>query len=609
MVLQRDHNINFWGIATPGEKVMVNMGDMLAAVLVDAKGEWMISLPPKKAGGPYTITVTQGNEKIEFNDVYIGDVWLCSGQSNMEWIIANSAGYEGAITESDDMIRHFKVPHIYAEQEEKTFEGGPWVVDGPERVGAFSAVGYYFAKEVRKSQDVAIGLLNSSWGGSRIEAWMSSGSLGGKRVETAITQAKAQARKNYDARLEQIKKDFPGVATTDSGMKGDVAVWADPQLQDADWKKIEVPGLWEEQGYQGFDGIAWYRHTFALSKEQVRQQVTINLGKIDDTDQVWINGHYIGGMKQAYDKMRSYQIPSTYLVDGQNTIAVRVEDTGGGGGIYGSAEDVNILIGSEMVSLAGQWNFRIGSFLPFTFNNRVHHTPTMLYNKMIYPLLNFPIKGALWYQGESNAGSAEDAYAYKDQFQNMISDWRKKWAVGDFPFLYVQLANFMAPDEEPSESNWAILRESQSAALNMKNVGEAVIIDIGEADDIHPRNKKDVGIRLSLAARKIAYEEDVLHHGPHYVRHQSKGEALEVEFDQRLIAKGESQSAEGFAIAGVDGVFQWASGKVNGNKVILQSKKIKSPVHVRYAWGNNPEKANLYNSIGLPAGPFRTDNN
>lgn len=607
MVMQRGHDVPVWGWADPGTEVAVTFDGQTYTTQADADGAWRVLLPAMEAGGPYAMTVQGGGTTHEIQDVWVGDVWIASGQSNMEWIMRFVNDAEAEIAAANDpMIRHFKVPQSWATRPEPTLAGGTWEAASPETVANFSAVGYFFARTLREDMDVPIGLINTSWGGSRIEPWMSAEALGlGENAYEEIqAREEANERRILDSLRERIGNDLP---TEDAGLVDGVAHWAAPDLDESGWADIAVPSLWEQAGYDGMDGIAWYRTAFDLTADEAASGITLGVGMIDDSDITWVNGQRVGGMEMAYNAVRTYDVPAAALHEGRNVLTVRVEDTGGGGGIYGAPELLYLDAGGERRSLAGTWKFQVGA-VSVTLNADKNQQPILLYNKMIYPLLPYPIKGAIWYQGESNANTTEDATAYRDLFADMITSWRNEWGVGDFPFLFVQLANFMQPLTEPGESNWALLRESQHATLALPNTGEAVIIDIGEADDIHPRNKQDVGLRLALAAKKVAYGEDLVYSGPVYKSHEVKDGKVVLSFDHvggGLMAKGDDLS--GFAIAGADGRFVWAEAEIEGDTVVLWSDDVAEPVAVRYAWADNPDTANLYNAEGLPATPFRTD--
>ncbi len=405
----------------------------------------------------------------------------------------------------------------------------------------------------------------------------------------------------------------------DAGTAGGEAPWAAPALDDAGWSSIAVPGLWEGQGYDGMDGVAWYRTSFELTEAEAGAGVRLGLGMIDDADVSWVNGHEVG-RTNAYNAVRSYAVPASALRAGRNVVAVRVSDTGGGGGVYGDSAALYVDVGGTRRPLAGRWKFRVGMVAAVP-TARGNATPTMLYNKMVHPLQRFPIKGVLWYQGESNADRVEDATAYRALFAGMIRDWRRSW--GEVPFLWVQLANYMAVDSEPpARSAWATLRESQGAALALPRTGQAVIIDIGETGDIHPRNKQDVGARLALAARRVAYGQPVVASGPTYRAQAVRGGRVVLDFGDvggglvagrptagvaRAPSSASSAPLRGFAVAGADHRFVWANATTDGRRVTVWSDAVPHPVAVRYAWADNPLDANLYNAEGLPASPFRTD--
>lgn len=612
MVIQRDVQVPVWGWAEKGERIAVTFNDKTFKATPDKSGKWMIKLPSMSQGGPYSMEIVGKQNSIEIRNIMVGDVWVCSGQSNMEWSVEQSSNAEKEIASaSDELIRHFKVPRSHANVPGDELAGGQWQVTGSKTVGAFTAVGYYFARELRKNIDVPVGLLNTSWGGSRVEPWMSAEALGIEDPESVMADLLRKKELESEERLQKLRDQFGEIPETDLGMKGEVPIWADPGLDESKWVKMSLPALWENAGYEGLDGIGWFRKTIDLTEGESNQPVELGLGKIDDSDVVWINGIKVGGMEQKWNVERVYEVDASILKPGKNVIAVRVEDTGGGGGIYGEPELMYLKTGNDTRTLTGDWKFRVGAFMA---SQSIYHNqiPTLLYNKMIYPVLDFPIKGVIWYQGESNAGNDEDALEYRKLFPAMIKDWRSRWNSGDFPFLFVQLANFLEPDEEPADHSWALLRESQSAALATPNTAQAVIIDIGEADDIHPGNKQDVGQRLSLAARKLAYGEDIVYSGPVYKSHEVKGNKVIISFDQvgsGLSAGSKYGYVRGFAIAGEDGKFVWAQAGIEGDRVVVWNDSIETPTAVRYAWGVNPDDANLYNKEGLPASPFRTDGN
>ncbi|MBP9121018.1 MAG: beta galactosidase jelly roll domain-containing protein, partial [Ignavibacterium sp.] len=502
------------------------------------------------------------------------------------------------------------IPNTSSEKPENDILGGDWKISNPENTGNFSATAYFFAKELRKHVDVPIGLINSSWGGSRIETWMSAKSININNQQELMDEVKNQAELEYINQLKKFQQIFPGISDVDLGMSNDQPIWASSELDESDWKDIVVPIFWEDAGFNGLDGIGWYRLTFYLTPEEAKGEFELGLGKIDDSDIAWLNGIKVGEMTQAWDQPRVYKIPSNVLNEGKNVLCVRVDDTGGAGGIWGDVSSVYLKSLTLVKPLTGNWKFKISAVKRTEI--ATNQIPTLLYNRMIHPITNFPIKGVIWYQGESNANNVEDAFKYRKVFSDMIKDWRASWNVGDFPFLFVQLANYREPVEEPYDSPWAMIRESQSDVLTLPNTGQAVIIDIGNANDVHPRDKQNVGLRLSLAARKIAYGENIVFSGPTYKSSKIKNGKMIISFENigsGLVCKDKYGCVKGFAIAGPDKKFVWASAFIENNKIVVWNEKIKNPKYVRYGWADNPDDLNLYNEEGLPACPFRTDKN
>ncbi|HET7456028.1 MAG TPA: sialate O-acetylesterase, partial [Gemmatimonadaceae bacterium] len=592
MVMQRSVAVPVWGWAPPGDRVAVTFDGKRYAARADAAGSWKVTLPAMTAGGPHEMTVADAARTIAVHDILVGDVWVCSGQSNMEFAVAASSDGAAAIAAANDpQIRHFKVPNSYADRPEADLAGGSWEKADPQHVGGFTAVGYFFARDLRRHVKVPIGLINTSWGGSRIEPWMSAEAL---HLAPVSLDSVMRAEQEYQRRAaESIRAKLGGtLPTVDAGLVDGRAVWADPSLDEASWATINVPGAWEQQGYEGMDGVAWYRTSFDLTDAEARGGVTLGLGQIDDSDVSWVNGHEVGRMENAWNRPRVYAVPAAALRAGRNVIAVRVQDNGGGGGVLGAGSELYVDVNGAKRPLAGAWKFKVGAVSMTPDGQHINKVPTLLYNKMVHPLLPYPIKGALWYQGESNADNYADAVAYRPLLANMIRDWRSRWHSGAFPFLWVQLPNFMAADSAPVlASNWAAIRESQSAALALPKTGQAVVIDLGEADDIHPKNKADVGARLALVARTVAYgEKGVASSGPTYRRSTIANGRVTVDFDHvggGLTARG-GDAVRGFAIAGADRHFVWADARIEKGRVVVWSDRVPKPVAVRYAWANNP---------------------
>ena len=371
---------------------------------------------------------------------------------------------------------------------------------------------------------------------------------------------------------------------------------------------MPVPSYWEGNGYEAMDGIAWYRLALDVDSTHAANGATLEMAAIDDDDITWLNGAEIG-RTNGYNLRRVYRIPAETLRPGRNVLAVRVSDGGGGGGINGSVS-LRFADGTTR-SLAGQWKFKVGAVAFGNDGQRLNKIPTIAYNRMINPILAYPIKGVLWYQGESNANNVQQAKAYRGQLQSLITSWRAEFLSGQraFPFFWIQLPNYNPADSIPStNAAWATIRESMQAALSLRNTGQVVTIDLGGATELHPRNKQDVGARLARIVRKVAYGQNVIASGPTYHSQVTSGDTVVVTLGN--VAAGlrvRGDSLGGFAIAGADRRWAWANAKIEGSRVLVWSSAVKKPVAVRYAWADNPEHANLYNSEGLPAAPFRTD--
>ena len=610
MVLQQGLENPVWGWAGKHEKITVLFAGNVIETKASRDGSWKVKLPPMEYGGPYTLIV-EGDNEIKLTNIQIGEVWVCSGQSNMEFTVDRAVNSEKEIADANyPKIRMFTVPKTTATQPADDLEGGSWEVCSPATVAHFSAVGYFFARSLFRDLDVAVGMIHTSWGGTVAETWMSPEMM---KKEPDFRDLMADLKKlDMDQLMESRRKQIEELVGAplpdkDQGLVDGKALFAAPGLTDSSWKTIDAPALWEEKGYANVDGIAWYRKTIELTSEQAGAKASLSLAMIDDADQSWINGVAVGQTNQ-YDASRMYRIPEHVLHAGPNTIAVRVTDTGGGGGIYGAPADLYLQVGDQKIDLSGEWKFNVTQVSDDAVSLGPNTYPTLLYNGMLKPIIPYGIKGAIWYQGESNANRA---YQYRKLFKDLIVDWRNQWGLGEFPFLWVQLANFMQPAAQPSESEWAELREAQTMALELPNTGQGLAIDIGEANDIHPRNKQEVGKRLELNALKVAYGKNVVSSGPVFGSMEVKGNKVYLHFNETgsgLMLKDKYGYAKAFALAGADHHFYWAKGELADNQtVVVYADEVPDPVDVRFAWGDNPDDLNLYNREGLPAVPFRTD--
>ncbi len=526
----------------------------------------------------------------------------------MEWPVTACNNAQQEIAAADyPSIRLFTVPKRVSTEPQQTVDS-QWQVCNPQTVPGFSAVGYYFGRELQRQLDVPIGLIHTSWGGTVAEAWTSAEALNtidDFRPAVASFQQMVEAQRTGKDDFGQAMENW--FNDNDPGSKQS---WFQADIATDAWKTMTLPGGWESRGLNNFDGIVWFRTEIDVPPRAAGKEAVLHLGPIDDRDTTWVNDRQVGAMND-WNVARNYKLAAGVLQPGRNVIAIRVLDTGGGGGMHGQPHQMSLEIsGSDAISLASEWQYQVSTSLAKTspVPRQLSNNPnvvTVLYNGMLAPIVPYGIKGAIWYQGESNAGRP---LQYRTLLPTMIGDWRKQFDVGDFPFLVVQLANFMAQQTQPVESGWAELREAQwLTARNDKNVGLALAIDIGEANDIHPRNKQEVGRRLALSALRVAHGREIVSSGPEFVSAEFKAGKAYLKFDQ--IGEGlmsKSGRLTGFAIAGEDKKFVWGEAVIEGDTVVVSSPQVAKPTAVRYGWANNPT-CNLYNKAGLPASPFRTD--
>lgn len=609
MVLQQGIPIPVWGWASPGEKVSVTFNNKTVTTKASREGKWSVTLQSMNYGGPYNMVI-KGKNLRTIENILIGEVWICSGQSNMEFNLSSALNAEAEIAASSyPEIRLFTVKKRIAKTPQENLEEGDWWECSPVSSPRFSAVAYFFGRALYLKLKVPIGLINTSWGGTVAETWTSPDAIEKNPDFAPMLENLKKIDLNEYARSaeKELRTRFNEYSVTDQGTKDNQPVWAAADLDDQTWKTMSVPGYIERNGLVGVDGIVWFRKTVQVDAALAGKKATLELSKINDSDATYVNGVKVGTTELKADVMRSYVIQEGVLKAGNNNITVRVEDIGGNGGIYGDPSDIKIVAGSQSISLAGDWKYKIGVL---NVNNAAlgpNTFPTLLYNGMISPLVPYGIKGAIWYQGEGNASRA---YQYRRVFSDMIRDWRSHWN-SEFTFLFVQLANFMKADSVPSESSWAELREAQTMALSLPKTGMASAIDVGDAVDIHPKDKQTVGKRLALSALKVAYNQPVENLGPVYKNMNIKGNNVEITFDHvgsGLKVKDKYKYLKGFTVAGNNHKFYWAKAILtNNNSVVVSAPEVSEPVAVRYGWADNPDDANLYNSEGLPADPFRTD--
>ena len=603
MVLQRDQKLRIWGKADVGEKVDVHFKNKYYITKADAKGDWSLILPAMKAGGPYTMQIND----ILLKDILIGDVWLTSGQSNMELPMYRVRTlYPDELQNANNPnIRFFTVPQKYNFKSPQTdLENGTWEITNPQTINNFSAAAYFFAKDINAKYKIPVGIIHASLGGSPIQAWMDIKTL--RKYPEYIAEAQ---KWNNDELIKSTELNEKSLADTwyselnqnDIGLSKN---WKSNQTNYSDWKIIKMPSSWENQE-SAFDGSVWLKKEIFIPKNKEGKAAFLNLGRIKDADETYVNGIKVGNITYEYPP-RWYNIPSGLLKSGKNIITVRVIN-GSGKGEFIADKPYYLEIDGQKIDLKGEWKYKIGAKMEKMAPGQtfIRWKPTGLYNAMIHPLINYNVKGALWYQGESNTGKPKE---YGDLLTKMILDWRNKWNQKEMPFLIVQLANFMEARKLPLESNWAELRDQQRLiSKNVPNVGLAVTIDLGEWNDIHPLNKKSVGDRLALQAEKIAYKQNVIADGPVYESMKIEGNKIILSFKKGTDNLQPTTDLKGFSIKGKSGKYEWAKAKIEGNKVVVWNNEIKEPIAVRYDWADNPD-GNLKNKSGLPSSSFTTEN-
>ena len=607
MVLQRNIEIPVWGNAIPGTAVTVQLEDKVMKGITDENGKWMLYLPPFKAGGPYKLTVSETAEpkhRINYEDVLIGDVWLASGQSNMELQVQQARDARTEIQHAEyPEIRFFNVPHRKSVKAETDISGGAWQACDTSSVKTASAVAYYFARKLHLDLQVPIGILQSTWGGSPVEAWTSR-----EMLLSSPVSSNAVLKNDAVTPADFVKDSLDLIRFWDlvyhPQNKTDELITR-PSFDDSAWKELDMPKTITGWGIPRYEGIVWLRKTIEMPENAITGNVTLNLGHPEMNYSLYFNGKEICKTVWNANPIHSYAIPANYIHVGTNTISVRMAVLWGGGGFNPPAEEMYLSYGNSRISLAGKWKYRkdLEPSVPVIHN--YHYYPGFLYNAMINPLIPYGLKGFIWYQGEANDSLA---YNYRTLFPMMITDWRIRWQQGYVPFLYVQLPNYRKRQQEPMESQWAELREAQAMALSQPNTGMVCTIDLGEAESIHPVNKQDVGLRLALQAEKTVYGKNIPASGPMYSSYRIEGSAILVRFTDNGsgLTTNDHLSPRGFTVAGPDKKFYNANAKIEKGEIRISSGKVTNPVAVRYAWSDNPD-CNTTNADGFPIIPFRTD--
>ncbi|MGB5848390.1 MAG: sialate O-acetylesterase [Ignavibacteriaceae bacterium] len=608
MIFQRDNQPVLFGMAEPNKKFMIRVNGNESIITSDDNGNWTAHLDTMPAGGSYECNIIYEQE-ITVKNIVCGDIYLCSGQSNMEMQLdgwGRVFNYKNEIANANfKNIRLLKVDHDTSLNEQSDINTSGWKICSSESVAGFSAAAYFFAKELVRDVDIPIGLIQSTWPGSPIEAWMSRESLSQFKENKLVLD-----KLNSDSTIEaKLNKSFINEFTN---WEKEIAEQEPTPLQGNwkdhfEWHSVNLPYMWQERDFPEFNGSVLFRKNFEVPTNDSNDDFFLSLGPVKDSYSIWINDKLINSVSPL-DFTRVHRIPKEVILSGNNEIVVRVFAEQFGGGFWGKEEEIKIYSNNFSLSFNANWYAAKGVDLNYISQKPKNPTDvdvqTVLFNSMINPLTRLNIKGILWYQGESNVDEPEK---YNRYFKALITDWRKRFNVGDIPFLFVQLTNY-EDDNDESKNNWAGLREAQESSLTLNNTGMVCSIDIGDANDIHPRNKKDIGVRLALLAKKMIYDKNVLCAGPKYINHKISNDSVIIDWaisGDRLKTNDSSPVRE-FLIASADKEFHIANAVIDKYKTIVSSYEVTKPVAVRYAWANNPS-CNLTDDSGLPALPFRTD--
>lgn len=610
VVLQRQKPIPVWGTAEPNETVYVSLAEQKRTIQADASGKWASIFDPMEAGGPYVLKISAKSGSLTISDVLIGEVWLCSGQSNMEWTVKQVDNFAAEKQNADfPQIRHFFVEHNVEIEPQTDLKSGDWKVSSAETVGDFTAVGFFFAREISQKLKIPVGLVHSSWGGSQIEGWISKEGMLSSDELRNYAQSLPKNWQEADAMLEKrVKKATIGDDNANPTI-ADEKKYLDANYDFSKWIAGSPIGQWDWKGIWAFRGNGFMARKLDIPPSFIGQETTLGLAESYSYNEIYINGRQIfSGILKG---KREIVVPKNTWKQDENRIVIKmnknIEPEWFGVGLSGSPDDLFVSSKTNKIPLGkDNWKLMPSFAEPHDYVRSSNNIGTTIYNGMIAPIVPFPIRGVLWYQGETNAGRS---YQYRKTFPLMIEDWRKKWG-DDFYFYFAQLSSYGANQSSNEGSGWAELREAQTMTLNLPKTGMAVITDIGNPDDIHPTNKQDVGKRLAATALKQAYGQDIPYSSPLYdsVKFDNGKAIVTFKFAyQGLTAKDKFDYVRGFEIAGADKIFYYAKAEIEGDKVVVYSPKVKNPVAVRYAWADAPIDANLFNSIGFPASPFRTD--
>ena len=606
MVLQRDKSISLHGWATPGEHIKVSLAGKQASTKTDASGQWKLSLPSLPAGGPHQMEFT-GKNKIILKDVLMGDVWFCSGQSNIGWKLGWLAKEKANSTPfTNPNIRVITIPEAISGVKETNTRPTTWKIFSPETALEFSAVAAYFGRFLQPEINVPVGLVLSAWGGTDIEAWMTADAVGRNEMHKDALQ---RLSKIGDATTFQQKTKFAAQLWDDTASRFDPGVvekWYSAGVDDNAWQTAQLPVTLNDLGIKE-QGNVWFRKSVNLAAADTAAGLIISIGSVGTDADVYFNGHKLARAVNLSGKYY-YTVPPFVLVVGDNKMAIKLLRRWGIGGFRGKPENMFAVSAARTISLAGAWKYKTGYLAPNPAQmSGPNYFPTSLFNGMVHPFTSMAVKGVIWYQGENNTNRSKE-YAWN--LQALIKDWRRYWNDNELPFLVVQLPNYN--EDDPAKKYWKEMRAAQQEATTLPAVGVVVTYDIGDSSDVHPINKYDVGKRLSLLARKMVYgQNNIVAEGPKRSRVYADGRQVILQYDikkqdEQLVASDKYGYVKGFEIAGADKQFQFASAQIAGDKIILSAREVGEPLYVRYAWADNPD-ANLFNAYGLPAAPFAAD--
>lgn len=623
MVLQQGRPARFWGWSAPKATITASLAGHTATAQADATGRWRVELPIPPAGGPYEATLSDGQSTVSLTDILVGEVWVCSGQSNMEWILSQAHNAETELPKANHpRLRLFDANagrKPCAEPQEDL--AGQWQLCESVAASYITAVGYFFGREIMQTQGIPVGIVSSSWGGTLAEAWTEWSFLKADPEFASITEpyeaslnrdpAEAEAEKRLLAHAQKV------MFYQDPGNRGFLHGYANPEFDDSEWPTM-MPGYWQDKGHN-VNGAFWFRKEVTIPAEWAGKELRLELGALDDFDVTYFNGIEVGSTGRSTQNWwmcrRVYSIPAHLVKAGTNVIAIRIFDEYGNGGFAGGAQ-MRVYCGDQHIPITGAWRYKIEYAFEKEMPAKVQalmlggganhqHSPSNLYNGMIHPLTPLPIRGVLWYQGESNASRALQYHAL---FQALISSWRAAWGQPEMPFYFVQLANYMAEQIDPCEEGWGPIRDAQAAALRLPHTGMATAIDVGEANDIHPRDKESVGHRLALIARAKIHGEAIPYSGPVFRAMEINGDTISLHFDHTHggLTTKDGAYPKAFVIKGIDTEWQWAEARIEGERILVRSPLVPRPIAVRHAWASNPPH-NVYNLAGLPMIPFATE--